>query len=360
MEKATVTLERKVTTAKVDAAIVARESDGGAELSYVVVRTEKTLEKEVPATGESYVERKATGTITIYNNFSSASQRLVKNTRFETPDGRIYRIGDSVVVPGRTGSGASAVPGRVDAIVTADAAGEAFNVQESDFTIPGFKGDPRYQGFYARTKTPIGDGFTGTIKTAKPEDIEAARRELDLSLKTELLAQAIAELPPDYILFENAAAIRYEDASPEGSSKVVRKGTLTGILFPTEALAAALAGRSGVATEGAPLHIENVTNTVAVQFLSPITVESLSTKKMDVRFSGESVRFVFDVDMEALRNDLVGKPKIESITNEVFGAYPGIRDAQISVSPFWKGSLPGDVEDIRIKDETPRLEEEGN
>ena len=352
-EKATLTLERKVATAPLNTTIIAREGDGGAELSYVVVTTEKTEEKEVPATGESHVEKKAIGTITIYNNYSSANQRLVKNTRFETPNGRIYRISDSVVVPGRKGTGASATPGSVDALVTADAAGESFNLEESDFTIPGFKGDPRYSAFYGRTKTPIVGGFIGTIKTAKPEDIESAKRELDLNLKDELLAQAKAELPPNYVLFESGAAIRYKDESPEGANRVVRRGTLTGILFAEDALTSVLATRAGVLTEGAPVEIENMLQTVSVQFLSAITVESLSQKKLDIRFIGENLRFIFGVDLESLKADLAGKPTVKSVIDQVFSAYPGIREANVNVRPFWKGEVPENPEKIKVKDKTP-------
>ena len=54
----------------------------------------------VEATAEKEVSQKASGKIIIYNNYSTVSQRLINNTRFEANSGKIYRINSSIVVPG--------------------------------------------------------------------------------------------------------------------------------------------------------------------------------------------------------------------------------------------------------------------
>ena len=46
------------------------------------------------------MERKASGQIIVYNAYNDNNQKLIKNTRFETPDGKIYRIQASIIVPG--------------------------------------------------------------------------------------------------------------------------------------------------------------------------------------------------------------------------------------------------------------------
>ena len=132
----------------------------GGTLSFVSAPFQKSGEEVVPALEQKRVSERATGTIVVYNNFSASPQRLIKNTRFESPQGRIYRIDRSIVVPGRKKEGDRVIPGSVEAVVFADSPGAAFNSSLTDFTVPGFKNDPaRYAAFYARSKTPLPPGF---------------------------------------------------------------------------------------------------------------------------------------------------------------------------------------------------------
>src|SRR3989344_4753035 len=58
---------------------------GGIKMSTITISDEK--EMVVNASGMQDVARKASGTIVIYNSYSKNSQRLIKNTRFETSTG---------------------------------------------------------------------------------------------------------------------------------------------------------------------------------------------------------------------------------------------------------------------------------
>src|SRR5690606_4341274 len=53
---------------------------------FQIITVSKSAGKEVTATGEEEVERKASGEITIFNDFDTNEQRLIRNTRFETPE----------------------------------------------------------------------------------------------------------------------------------------------------------------------------------------------------------------------------------------------------------------------------------
>ncbi len=69
-------------------------------LPYQVINSARTASTSVPATGTKQVSLSASGIATIYNAYSVASQDLVATTRFEAPDGKIYRIHNTVTVPG--------------------------------------------------------------------------------------------------------------------------------------------------------------------------------------------------------------------------------------------------------------------
>jgi len=77
---------------RVGSSIVENSFDGDViSLRGVTFSEKKNITKTYPASGSDFVERGATGIITIYNDFSSDPQDLVATTRFETPDGKIYR-----------------------------------------------------------------------------------------------------------------------------------------------------------------------------------------------------------------------------------------------------------------------------
>ena len=94
----------------VDAHFEARQEASLGGLMYESMSIEKEGSQTVKATGEEDVEIKASGNIVVFNNFDSANQRLIKNTRFETPDGLIYRIDKSVVIPGKITKDEKVIP----------------------------------------------------------------------------------------------------------------------------------------------------------------------------------------------------------------------------------------------------------
>ena len=49
---------------------------------------------------EKELNEKARGSLTVYNEYSSSPQTLVATTRFESPEGKIFRIEKNIVVPG--------------------------------------------------------------------------------------------------------------------------------------------------------------------------------------------------------------------------------------------------------------------
>jgi hypothetical protein len=52
------------------------------DFPYEVLDVDKTTYKTIESTGQKYVELKASGQITIFNTYSTASQNLAVNTRF--------------------------------------------------------------------------------------------------------------------------------------------------------------------------------------------------------------------------------------------------------------------------------------
>lgn len=142
------------------------------------VEEEKTIRFSREATGKDLGSAaKANGTITISNTFSEASQPLVATTRFETADGKLYRLVDGVTVPGAKTEDGKTVPGKIDARVMADQAGTKYNLASGTFTIPGFKGGPKYDKITAEVKS----AFTGGSDDASGAKLSVSQSDLDLA-----------------------------------------------------------------------------------------------------------------------------------------------------------------------------------
>lgn len=298
--------------------------------------------QKVAAAGEEKVDKAATGTIIIYNNYNANTQRLVKNTRFETPEGLIYRITDSVTVPGKKGT----VPGSVEATVVAEATGDKYNVGLKDFTIPGFKNDPRYTTFYARSKTPLAGGFTGTVKVVADADRLKAQNDIKAAATTELLEKVQAEKPAGSVFFGNAYTV---DCSPLPQETVSDKEAmikmdcaLSAALFDMQQLAAFVANKyvTGYGNEAIVINnLADLTFTPKAGF-APGTSSSIS-----FTLTGPA-RLEWTYDETALKAALAGKKRAE--VPSVLQAYPMIQKADISVRPAWRRSLPAEAKDISI------------
>lgn len=317
-------------------------SVSGAGLSYEPISFTETGSLSVKATGEEAVSKKATGTIVIYNDYNSSSQRLIKNTRFETPEGLIYRITDSVTVPGKKGS----TPGSVEAVVTADEPGEKYNVGFKDFTIPGFKGDPRYSAFYARSKTPLSGGFVGTRKVVSDADRKKAESAIEAEVTANLLKRAEAEMPADKIFFDKAYAVSFASLPDEasGNDAIIKKeGTLVVAAFDRAELSSVLAKQKVQGYKDEPVLVTNLDD---ISFAPKSGFDPGSGKEVSFSLVGDAA-FEWTYDEPALRTALAGLAR--SDIPAALQAFPMIEKADISIRPFWSRSFPGSVEKISVR-----------
>ena len=333
-------------------ALLSFEGDGysaaksGTGLLYSVVKLSGEKGKSLPATGEADVSRKASGTIVVYNNASLEPQRLIENTRFESGDGKVYRIAKAISIPGKTASG----PGSLEAVVFADAPGASYNIGLSDFTLPGLKGTPRFDTIYARSKTPMAGGFVGKEKSVSAEDLKKGKTELMESLAQELLLKAQAEVPVDFILFPTLSAVDFEDlpqskGDTAGSVTVNVKGNLYGIMFKKSDLSTALSlGKAPRAPED-PVEIESFAG-ITVAFAGNPPTDLLNLNKIDFKVTGSGV-LAWRTDEVALKSDLAGRSSKD--LPQILNNYPTVKSASASIRPFWNTSFPSNASQITVK-----------
>lgn len=314
---------------------------------YSVVKLSREKGLAAPAGTEQEVSRKASGTIIIYND-GAESQRLVENTRFESPSGKIYRIQAPVTVPAKKTAGGASQPGTVEATVYADQPGVDYNSAPTDFTVPGLKGTSKYTTVYGRSKTPIAGGFVGKEKVVKPEDLSKAKKDLQAALTEELYVEAEAEVPQDFILFRTLTTFSFEDmpqtAGSNGSVNVNLRGNLYGIMFKKSDLSSFFAQKKLAIPASDKVEIPDL-KSLNVTFVSVPSTDLVSLNEVNFKVTGNA-KLLWTTDEVALKADLAGKSKDE--VAGILKNYPTIASASVTVRPFWKSAIPKEAEKIKV------------
>ena len=164
---------------------------------------------------------RAGGTINIYNAYSATSQKLVAQTRFETKDGKIFRIKNPIIVPGAKMTGTRLTPASVKVEVISDGTGEEYLIGPSYFTIPGFKESPKYAGFYAESAeamVPMQNGLT-VLNQNIEKTKGALKDELANEAKNEIL-NAIKD--SDLKLIEGASTVKIDEFKVSGQNLTMK------------------------------------------------------------------------------------------------------------------------------------------
>ncbi len=351
-ESATVTVFPKKATATVDANLQT-EMNTKVLLPYTVVTATSTASDLIPTSKEEEVQRKASGEIVVYNNFSSETQRLIKNTRFESSNGRIYKIATSIDVPGQKVEGGKKVPGSINVTVYADVAGPESNLRiedlKGDFTLPGLKGKPSYELIYARQKTDIAGGFSGKARVVDDKTLEAAINTLKARLGEEIWYSLNSSLPKGYItfrtLYDTEFAVSSKDNAAQGGISVTVVAVGRGLAVEKLSLSMLLAERFVPDYELEPILIQNIGDmSVLPSGKDSIPVWQRKAPSLDVK---GNVIFVWQFDENMLKIDLSGRP--EKDTPSIMKKYTAISRAESVIRPMWISKYPKNLNKINIK-----------
>ncbi|MFA6076531.1 MAG: hypothetical protein WC735_00465 [Candidatus Paceibacterota bacterium] len=327
--------------------------NGGVEgLPFDLIVISGEEEKKVLTTGTKDVSEKARGVVLIYNNFSSSSQRLDVDTRLEGSNGKIYKTERQVTVPGMKGG----VPQSVEVGIYAANSGVEYNSNPLDFTILGFKGTPKYSKFYARSKGEITGGFKGKTVAISDAEKSSVINDLKTVLQAKLLKKATDQIPSGFVLFKEAIFLKIDEnnvgaVSSEDKMLLTQielpiqiKGTLYGFLFNEEKLTKEIAKQNINGYDGSDVYVSNIRDLTFSGFdKDKIAFENVSN--INFNLSG-SAKIVWKLDESKLVTDLLGKSKKDF--NQVLLQYPNIDSAELTISPFWKSSLPNKAKNIRV------------
>lgn len=316
------------------------------DIPLLLATTTLTESKKLPKGGKTTVEKKATGEIIVYNNYSDTPQRLIKNTRFESLDGKIFRIQESIVIPAKKGS----VPGSIKTKVYADEIGDSYNIAPTDFSLPAFKGTDKYKLFYARSSATFTGGASGERSVVATSDINAAKDELALMLTSKLKEAAKTVTKAGYIGMYNTVEIVITDNKPDVEAGKTDEYTATATAYvpfiKSEDLALKLA--QGLSQyKGEHLRLDG---TESLQFTPEKGASVVASSTFSLLVEG-SPRIVWVVDGETLRQSLVGKTKDDLAG--IIASTKEVDTANVDLRPFWVSTFPDRTGSIAIVEKLP-------
>jgi len=313
-----------------------------------IITEEQTLSKEFKATGKVIKEEKAEGTIRIFNDYSTSSQPLVATTRFVSDEGKLFRLVEKVVVPGQSMEKGKLVPGFVDALVRADAAGPDYNIGASTFSIPGFAGTLKYTVFYAKSSLAMAGGFKGESLAVSSEDLENAKKSLTAEVKEKinnvfknraLPGLVLAQEKNPIIITDDSSSVKPGQAVETFSYEVKAKGRA--VLLSEEDL-----------KEIAKTYFTNeliedqkfLAESIKINSLVEEIDEALGTAKLALEISGKTYK---DLETGFVKDQLKGRLVQE--VEKSFQELSQISQAKIRIIPSFLKNLPQDIRKIEIK-----------
>lgn len=321
-------------------------SVSAASVPIQIFKTSKSGVFKFIASGEQEVHKKASGKITIWNAYSSDPQLLVKNTRFTTADGKVYRLTSAITVPGAKISEGQINASSIQAAAEADAVGESYNIgpSEEKLKIPGFQGTAKYNGFYGVFKDGVSGGFNGVMKVATDADLAKAKEESHKNVEDALNSDVTMNMPSGFT------------AVPDGKTTVVSREGITadpdakgefsyGISIETKVLAVrendivSLATSAFTDKEGVSL----TPKSVKVTYNTPTVDWTANKATIPVSVSGSWTR---EFDAGNFRQKIAGE-NYDSFRASI-ASIAGAENVKSELWPFFIRFVPKDQSKINI------------
>jgi hypothetical protein len=313
---------------------------------------EKQLTDTFQASGSILKEEKAKGVLKVYNAYSTSPQVLIATTRFVSSDGKVFRTPVAVTIPGGKYEGGKLVPGETDVEVVADQPGPDYNIDAAIFSIPGFAGTEKYTKFYGRSFSTMSEGLREERAVVTEKDLVEAKDALSVRAKQECQELLALELQAEGV------ATKFHYFADESLSKIVEEFTLT------------LAGEEvnefnfqvKASCETLIFKKEDLWNFAKEVLLSQaLTGYKIYEDGLKIDYSFQSVdwelgqmnlalhlnaKAYLDVDLNSLKNALVGKSLLES--KLFLEGQPSLTKVSVRFWPFWVNQVPEEIEKIKV------------
>jgi len=334
---------------------------------------ETTVKKTITyhATGNKFQGKNATGNIKIINT-SNRDWPLIEQTRFQTSDGLVFRIQQSITVPPASLS----EQGTLEVYVVADELdangliiGDRGNIEPTSFFLPGLS-DANQQKLYAESTAAFTGGETITHKMVSEEDIDAARGKME----AELINTAQEELEKAVLKMNQERNIELKLLTGSGAIEIGEPS-----IFVDESLVGQMIESFEVSgevyTKGVAYNYNELANILKNKLklskspekkIIKIDSDSLSYRLIPIEEGDDPTRQTITVTIKGIEQYEIspdkenGRRLIENIKNHILGKsveeasnyiqqLPSINKVEISSWPAWSPNIPSVPDNIKIE-----------
>lgn len=298
-----------------------------------VIEVTKDGTAQLQATGQRAAGEKAQGDITVVNTLGR-SQAMVARTRFQAPDGKIFRTRSAINVPAGD---------KVTVSVVADEGGEAGNLPAGTrLTIPGLGGGG---DVYGQVDTPLTGGTNTPTTEVSASDGDRAKSELAQSIAKTGLDDAKAKLAVSYKLNEQTAVAT----------------VLSSSLNPKIGTTASSFTISGTAKVAYFTYQDSELQKIVTEDLkakvppgSDLLDEDIGQAFVPSQASADTLTGVIRItaftapaiSRDQIKRDIAGKSPAEA--SQILKAAGKVSDVAVKLSPFWVRSVPKSDRKINI------------
>lgn len=332
---------------KLTASLAATEvSEDGSVVPGVLKEVKKTDTETIPTTGQIDKGEKAKGTVTL-TNCSKADETLTVPAGTSVTNSNLsFRTEEEVTIPASnfTGGGACKSDSSKTVNVTAQNGGDKYNISGGrTFTVAGFS------SITGTDSSAMSGGTSVITKVVSQKDIDDARQKLqDRSdaardgLLADMEAEGLIGLRETFATKGEPVVTPVPKLNEEGASltlTVVTTYTLVGV-EKDDLMALVEKSVDGKYDKSKQVILDNGLDEARVV---------LDEKKPNgdaVVTIRTKVQAGPQLDEEAIKKEIAGKKKNQSVT--LIQNRPGIKEAQVTYSPFWVSATPKKTSKITV------------
>lgn len=313
-----------------------------------IVTEEKRATRLFPASSSTIKENKASGIIRVFNAYTTTPQNLLIQTRFVSENGKLFRTPVKITIPGKTQEQGKTIPGFVDIEVIAAEAGEDYNIEAGNFSLPGLSGSALFTVIYGESMEPMTGGSERTVSVVSEDDIEMAKDSLIEELTGKAVEDLLSRVPEDMMATKDSISITVTEAD-----SLIEAGAELDQFNVSVSLAASLFMFSRADID-----------TLVDVFLADEPKDGERIFKDKTKISFQQIRLSKDekianldllieatiyqyIDPTELKIKLRGKSETEAET--ILASYSIFNQINLSLWPFWISSLPGNVDRLNIQ-----------
>ncbi len=154
------------------------------------------------------------------------------------------------------------------------------------------------------------------------------------------------KIPAGYVLVPGGTYATYDpqpdQAGTTGQVTLAEKGSITAVIFPSEALARAVAYQVVGTYAGQPV---TLASTDALTLTPTNTTPPDGKQDFSFKLSGNAV-IVWRVDTAKIAGAVAGKTRDSA--QVVLSGFPEVDKATLVLRPFWKSAFPADPANIEV------------